>query len=46
MMIIFTSWEVAFYKFSIHDANFTNYRHIVESNFKGINFRKLCEEAF
>ena len=27
-MITFTSWEVAFYKLNINDANFTNYHHI------------------
>ena len=40
----FTSCEVAFYKFNIYDANFVNYNHMVESNFKKINLRKLCEK--
>ena len=40
----FTSCEVAFYKLNIYDANFVNYYHMVESNFKEINFRKLCEK--
>ena len=41
-MIMFTSCEIACYKFKIYDANFTNYRHMLESNFKRINLRKLC----
>ena len=44
-MIKFTSCEVAFYKFNIYDVNFTNYHHMVESNFKRINLRKLYEKA-
>ena len=44
-MIIFTSCEVVFYKLNNYDANFANYHHMVESNFKGINLRKLCEKA-
>ena len=42
---MFTSYEVAFYKLSIYNVNFTNYHHMIESNFKGINLRKLCEKA-
>ena len=42
---MFTSCEVAFYKFNIYGANFTNYHHMVESNYKGINLRKLCGKA-
>ena len=43
---MFTSWEVAFYKLNIYDANFTNYHdHMVGSNFKEINLHKLYEEA-
>ena len=37
--------EVAFYQLNIYNVNFTNYHHMVESNFKGINLRKLCEKA-
>ena len=44
-MIMFTGCEVALYKLNIYDVNFTNYHHMVESNFKGINLRKLCEKA-
>ena len=44
-MIKFTSCEVAFYKLNIYDVNFTNYHHVIESNFKGINLRKLCEKT-
>ena len=44
-MIIFMSRNVIFYKLNIYDANFTNYHHMFESNFKGINLRKLCQEA-
>ena len=40
---MFTSCEVAFYK--LNDANSTNYHHMVESNFKVIDLRKLCEKA-
>ena len=40
-----TSCKVAFCKLNIYDANFTNYHHMVESDFKGINFRKLYENA-
>ena len=42
---MFTSCEVAFYKLNISDASFTNYHHMAESNFKGINLRKLCGKA-
>ena len=42
---MFTSCEVAFYKLNIYDANFTNNHHMVQSNFKGINLRKLCEKT-
>ena len=42
---MFMSCEVAFYKLNIYDVNFTNYHHMVESNFKGTNLRKLCEKA-
>ena len=42
-MKMFTSCEVAFYK--LNDANSTNYHHMVESNFKVIDLRKLCEKA-
>ena len=42
---MFMSCEIACYKLNIYDANFTNYHHMVESNFKGINLRKLCEKA-
>ena len=38
---MFTSCEVSFNKLT----NFENYHHMFESNFKGINLRKLCEEA-
>ena len=41
MMIMFTSGKVAFYKLNIEDGNFTNYHHMLESNFKGINLPKL-----
>ena len=44
-MIMFTSYEVAFYKLSIYDANFMDYYHMVESNFKGINLVKLSKKA-
>ena len=44
-MIMLMSCEVAFYKLNISDANFTDKRHLVESNFKGINLRKLREKA-
>ena len=44
-MTMFTSCEVGFYKLNIYNVNFTNYHHILESNFKGINLRKLSEEA-
>ena len=44
-MIKFTSYEVAFYKLNIYDVNFTNYDHMIESNFKGLNLRKLCEKT-
>ena len=40
---MFTSCEVA--KLNIYNANFANYNHMVESNFKAINLRKLCEKA-
>ena len=43
--VMFTSCEVAFYKLNINDANFTNYRHMVESNFKGINLPEMYEKA-
>ena len=43
-MMTFTSCEVAFYKLNVYDVNFTNCHHMVESNFKGINLRKLCQE--
>ena len=39
--MMFTSCEVAFYKLNSFDADFTNYHHMVESDFKGINLRKL-----
>ena len=42
---MFTSCEVALYKLNIHDANFTNYHHTVESKFKGINLHKLYAKA-
>ena len=42
---MFTSSEVALYKWNIYDGRFTNYHHMYESNFKGINLRKLCEKA-
>ena len=32
-------------KSNIYDANFTNNHHMVQSNFKGINLRKLCEKT-
>ena len=35
-MIMFTSCEVAFYKLNIYGANFPNYHHMVESNFKSL----------
>ena len=44
-MIMLMSCAVAFYKLNISDANFTDKRHLVESNFKGINLRKLREKA-
>ena len=44
-MIIFTSCQVAFYKLNIYYVKFTNYHHIVELSFKGINLPKLCENA-
>ena len=45
-MIMFKSCEVAFYKLNIYDTNFTNYNQpCVESNFKGINLRKLFEKT-
>ena len=44
-MIMLMSCEFAFYKLNISDANFTDKRHLVESNFKGINLRKLREKA-
>ena len=44
-IIMLTSCEVVFYKLNIYDANFTNYHHMVESNFKGRNLRKLCEKV-
>ena len=44
-MIMFTSCEIVCYKSNIYGANFTNYHHMVEANFKGINLRKLCEKA-
>ena len=39
------SCEVAFYKLNICDANFTDDHHVAESNFKGVNLRKLFEKA-
>ena len=42
---MFTCCEVDFYKLNIYDVNFTNYHNMVESNFKLINFCKLCENA-
>ena len=42
---MFASCEFAFYKLNIYYTNFTNYDHMTESNFKGINLRKLCEKA-
>ena len=42
---MFMSREVVFYKLNIYDANFTNYHHMVGSNFKGINLCKLCGKA-
>ena len=44
-MIIFTSCEVVFYKLNIWDANFKNHHHMLKSNFKGLNLRKLCEKT-
>ena len=44
-MVTFTNWKVALYKMKIYDANFTNYHQMFESNFKGINLRKLREKA-
>ena len=44
-MVMFMSCEIAFFKLNILDANFTNYYLMYESNFKGINLRKLCEMA-
>ena len=44
-MIMFTSCEVAFYKLKLYHTNFTNYHHMAESNFKGINLHKLCGKA-
>ena len=32
-------------KLNIYDANFTNNHHMVQSNFKGINLRNLCEKT-
>ena len=43
--ILFYEFPVAFYRLNIYDANYTNYHHMVESNFKGINLHKLCEKA-
>ena len=44
--IMFRSCEVVFYKLNIYDTNFTNYHQpCVESNFKGINLRKLFEKT-
>ena len=42
---MFTSCEVAFYKLNIYDVKFTNYHHMVESNFKETNLCKLREKA-
>ena len=42
---MFKTCEVTFYKLNIYGANFTNYHHMVESNFKGINLCKLCGKA-
>ena len=42
---MFTSSEVAFYKLNIYNVNFTNYHHMVESNFMGINLCKLYEKS-
>ena len=39
------SCEVAFYKLNIDDTSFTNFYRMVQSNFKEINLRKLCEKA-
>ena len=44
-MIMFTSCEVAFYKLNIYYVKFTNYHHIAQLSFKGINLHKLCENA-
>ena len=42
---MFMSCEVAFYKLKVCSTSFTNYHHIVESNFKEINLWKLLEET-
>ena len=44
-MIMLMSYEVAFYKLNICDANFTDYYHVVEWTFKGMYLRKLREKA-
>ena len=45
-MILFTSCKIAFYKLNIYDDDFTIYDYMAESNFKGINLRKLCEHGY
>ena len=45
LKILFYKLPVDFYKSNIYGANYTNYHHMVESNLKGINLRKMCEKA-
>ena len=42
---MFTSCEVAFCKLNVYYVKFTNYHHIAQLSFKGINLHKLCENA-